>query len=132
MMKKLGVRYVCSVCGNVTSTWTGRCSNCGEWNSLEEQVSTSETAAKTGGDMLKAVSVAEAAATKVPRLGSGIADVDAVLGGGLVAGSVVLLAGPPGVGKSTLLLQVAHNVAAKNKVLYVSGEETFHQDTLQG
>ncbi|OGL35038.1 DNA repair protein RadA [Candidatus Saccharibacteria bacterium RIFCSPHIGHO2_12_FULL_47_16b] len=126
-MKKLGVRYVCSVCGNVTSTWTGRCSNCGEWNSLEEQVSTSETAAKTGGDMLKAVSVAEAAATKVPRLGSGIADVDAVLGGGLVAGSVVLLAGPPGVGKSTLLLQVAHNVAAKNKVLYVSGEESARQ-----
>lgn len=127
MAKKLGVRYVCSVCGNVTSSWTGRCSNCGEWNSLEEQVTASETAVKTGGDILKAVSVAEAAATKLPRLSSGITDIDAVLGGGLVAGSVVLLAGPPGIGKSTLLLQVAHQVAAKSKVLYVSGEESARQ-----
>lgn len=127
MAKKLGVRYVCSVCGNVTTTWTGRCSNCGEWNSLEEQVTASETAAKSSGDMLKAVSVAEAAASRLPRLSSGVADIDAVLGGGLVAGSVVLLAGPPGVGKSTLLLQVANNISAKDKVLYVSGEESARQ-----
>lgn len=127
MAKKLGVRYVCSVCGNVTTTWTGRCSNCGEWNSLEEQVSTSEAAAKTAGDVLKPVSVAEAAASKLPRLSSGIADIDAVLGGGLVAGSIVLLAGPPGVGKSTLLLQVANNISVKDKALYVSGEESARQ-----
>ncbi|HCM51712.1 TPA: DNA repair protein RadA [Candidatus Saccharibacteria bacterium] len=127
MAKKLGVRYVCSVCGNVTSSWTGRCSNCGEWNSLEEQVAVGGSEAKAGGDILKAVSVAEASATKLPRLSSGIADIDGVLGGGLVAGSVVLLAGPPGVGKSTLLLQVAHQVAARSKVLYVSGEESARQ-----
>src|SRR3989338_4640507 len=127
MAKKLGVRYVCSVCGNVTSSWTGRCSNCGEWNSLEEQVAVGGSEAKAGGDILKAVSVAEASATKLPRLSSGIADIDGVLGGGLVAGSVVLLAGPPGVGKSTLLLQVAHQVAARSKILYVSGEESARQ-----
>lgn len=112
-------------------SWTGRCPTCGEWNTLEEQVNASVEAARTSGQPLKPISVSQAASKKLPRQSSGIADVDAVLGGGFVPGSVSLLAGQPGIGKSTLLLQVARAVAAKTKVLYVSGEESDRQVALR-
>ncbi len=131
MAKKLGVRYVCSACGNATSSWTGRCPNCGEWNTLQEQVEVSTSTAGASGTALMIESLTKAAATKTARLSSKMADVDAVLGGGLVAGSVNLLAGEPGIGKSTLLLQIAHNAAGKHKVLYVSGEESARQIALR-
>lgn len=127
MAKKLGVRYVCSNCGALSLSWTGRCQNCGEWNTIEEQVNVGAGGAKTGGRPLEPVSVTAAAKARLNRFGSGNKEIDTVLGGGFVPGSVVLLAGQPGVGKSTLLLQIARAVAAGRKVLYVSGEESARQ-----
>jgi DNA repair protein RadA/Sms len=129
--KSLGVKYLCSNCGAVTSSWTGRCQNCGEWNTLQEQVEVSAASAKSSGVKLKVEDVSKAAAAKTERLSSGVSDVDLVLGGGIVAGSVNLLAGQPGIGKSTLLLQLAYNVSKKYKVLYVSGEESVRQVALR-
>lgn len=126
-----GVRYICSNCGASYSTWTGRCQNCGEWNTLQEQVEISTATAGSSGNKLKIESVSEAVAAKTKRISTKIGDVDAVLGGGLVSGSVNLLAGQPGIGKSTLLLQIAHNAASSYKVLYVSGEESARQIALR-
>lgn len=131
MAKKLGVRYVCSNCGAASSTWTGRCQNCGEWNTLQEQIEASAEAARSSGRQLRTESLSQAAASKLPRISTGMADVDEVLGGGLIAGSVNLLAGQPGIGKSTLLLQLAASVAKDKKVLYISGEESARQVALR-
>jgi DNA repair protein RadA/Sms len=131
MARTLGVKYVCSNCGAGYSTWTGRCQNCGEWNTLQEQVEVSTAAAKSTGSKLKTEDVTKAIADKPNRILSGMTDVDVVLGGGFVAGSVNLLAGQPGIGKSTLLLQLAYNVSKKHKVLYVSGEESIRQIALR-
>jgi DNA repair protein RadA/Sms len=129
--KSLGVRYVCSNCGATYANWVGRCANCGEWNTLQQQVEVSTSMAASSGNRLEAKSIAQAAATKTDRFISGMPEVDEVLGGGLVAGSINLLAGQPGIGKSTLLLQLAHNLAKKHQVLYVSGEESVNQVALR-
>src|SRR3954471_11226198 len=100
MAKSLGVKYNCSNCGASYSAWTGRCRNCGEWNTLTEQVEVSTATAGASGSRLKTEAVTQAIKTKMNRLPTGISDVDAVLGGGLVPGSVNLLAGQPGIGKS--------------------------------
>lgn len=131
MAKPLGVRYVCSNCGTLSSSWTGRCRVCGEWNTLQEQVETGSQAAKTSGQPLTTESVAKAVKNKLQRYQTGINEVDTVLGGGLVAGSVSLIAGQPGIGKSTLLLQVGYNAAKAHKVLYISGEESERQVALR-
>lgn len=131
MAKKLGVKFVCSNCGAQTGSWTGKCPTCGEWNTLEEQVSVTSGTAGSSGRILEAVSVSAAAAKKMPRLSSGLKDIDVVLGGGFVPGSVSLLAGQPGVGKSTLLLQIARAAAEAKKVLYISGEESARQVALR-
>jgi DNA repair protein RadA/Sms len=131
MAKSLGVKFVCSNCGAGYSTWTGRCQSCGAWNTLQEQVEVNAVSAKSSGNKLKVEDVTKAAAEKTERLLSGISDVDVVLGGGIVAGSVNLIAGQPGIGKSTLLLQLAYNVSKKHKVLYVSGEESARQVALR-
>jgi DNA repair protein RadA/Sms len=104
---------------------------CGEWNTLQEQVEITTATAGASGNQLKIESVAKAAVTKTKRVGTGMKDVDEVLGGGLVAGSVNLLAGQPGIGKSTLLLQLANNIAGNSNVLYVSGEESAQQVALR-
>ena len=127
MAKKAAVKYVCTSCGAASSTWTGRCQTCGEWNTLAEEVDVSNISTKSSGHKLKLESVTQAATSKTPRIKTGLADVDEVLGGGLVAGSVNLLAGQPGIGKSTLLLQIAYNAAKSHKVLFVSGEESARQ-----
>lgn len=127
MAKKASLKYVCSSCGAVTPTWTGRCQTCGEWNTLSEEVDVSGLNASSSGHRLKLESVATAAKSDSPRLKTGLSEVDDVLGGGLVAGSVNLLAGQPGIGKSTLLLQIAYNAAKNHKVLYISGEESARQ-----
>jgi DNA repair protein RadA/Sms len=129
--KSLGVRYVCDNCGATFSSWVGRCSNCGEWNTISEQLEVTTATAGSSGNKLQIQSVTAAAAEKMARIVTGIEEVDTVLGGGLVAGSVNLLAGQPGIGKSTLLLQLAYQTAAKNKVLYVSGEESVRQVALR-
>lgn len=121
------MKFVCDVCGAVSSSWSGKCFACGEWNTLQEQVSVSTAAVKTGGKSLQVQSVNRSLANDHQRLGSGIDEVDNVLGGGLVAGSVTLIAGQPGIGKSTLLLQLAHALSVKHSVLYVSAEESAHQ-----
>lgn len=128
MAKKPSARYVCSNCGAVSSSWSGKCLQCGEWNTLQEEM-TAETVRQSvaHGQILKVQSVAQSAKKDHQRLTSGIPEVDTVLGGGIVAGSVNLLAGQPGIGKSTLLLQLAYAVAAHVPVLYVSGEESLHQ-----
>jgi DNA repair protein RadA/Sms len=127
MAKSLNVRFTCASCGAIYSAWTGRCQNCGEWNTLTEQVEINTSTAGVSGRTLKFESVNQASQELDPRISSGIKDVDGVLGGGVVPGSVNLLAGQPGIGKSTLLLQIAFNTALKHKVLYISGEESTRQ-----
>ncbi|HEY8999027.1 MAG TPA: DNA repair protein RadA [Candidatus Saccharimonadales bacterium] len=130
-MAKKNVRFVCTNCGAVASAWAGRCSQCGEWNTLQEEaVLTTGVGAAVGsssGTALKPSSVSAQVAKDQARIATMINDVDAVLGGGIVAGSVTLIAGQPGIGKSTLLLQLAAAVSARHTTLYVSGEESGHQ-----
>lgn len=132
-MAKNSASFVCNNCGARHSAWMGRCSQCGEWNTLTEEVSiaASVSAGKTGGRSLATASVTSAKASTDKRLTSGLAEIDNVLGGGLVPGSVCLLAGQPGIGKSTILLQLAYAVSASVPVLYVSGEESASQVALR-
>lgn len=135
MAKKPTVRYVCESCGESSGTWAGRCPHCGEWSTLHEElqlnVAGAAGAALQQGRKLKTASVDVSAAHDQARLVTGISDVDLILGGGIVPGSVNLIAGQPGIGKSTLLLQLAYAVAKKTSVLYVSGEESTHQVSLR-
>lgn len=128
MAKKPASRYVCSNCGALTTSWSGRCSQCGEWNTLQEQLSPATVAGSIAqGKVLQSQTVDKSLASDQARLQTGIDEIDTVFGGGIVAGSVNLMAGQPGIGKSTLLLQLAYAVAANTPVLYVSGEESAHQ-----
>jgi DNA repair protein RadA/Sms len=128
LAKKVATRYVCSNCGASFSSWSGKCQNCGEWNTLDEQMSAPAVAgAVASGKVLKPESLSKAATRDQKRLNTGFSEVDDVLGGGVVAGSINLLAGQPGIGKSTLLLQLAYAMASHVPVLYVSGEESAHQ-----
>jgi DNA repair protein RadA/Sms len=112
----------------VTSSWSGKCPQCSEWNTLEEQLTTSTIRKSIAtGNILNAQSVEHSVASDQERLLTKIAEIDDVFGGGIVAGSVSLIAGQPGIGKSTLLLQLAYEVAGNVPVLYVSGEESNHQ-----
>ncbi len=123
------MKFLCTNCGASPLKWEGRCGNCGQWESIVEVED--ESSASTGtkkSKPAKAVNISKLSKNTVKdRLDSGFAELNRVLGGGIVAGSVVLLAGEPGIGKSTLLLQVAKNVSQKSKVLYVSGEESTSQ-----
>lgn len=127
MAKRDAVQFVCSNCGAASPTWSGRCYSCSEWNTLQEQISVSVGQVKSGGKKLQTQTVSGSLAKDHKRLTSGISEVDTVFGGGIVTGSVNLIAGQPGIGKSTLLLQLAHDLSKKYKVLYVSGEESAHQ-----
>jgi DNA repair protein RadA/Sms len=132
--------FACQACGFESSKWLGRCPDCGEWNSLVEQRREAPPAPGKGrqtslgldtGGRPRAYDAVEVA--EEPRLGSGIGEFDRVLGGGIVPGSMVLIGGEPGIGKSTLLLQVAHLLARRGgAVLYVSGEESERQIRLRG
>jgi DNA repair protein RadA/Sms len=129
-MAKPKTRYICSSCGAQHSAWAGRCDSCGEWNTIQEEpeILVGSGSRTGGGSVLKPVSSKDIKPKNYQsRLSTGIGDVDNVLGGGLVPGSVTLIAGQPGIGKSTLLLQVATNLSQKSKILYVSGEESAHQ-----
>lgn len=128
-MAKERVRYVCSNCGEASLSWAGKCPHCGAWNTLQEELVMESAPGKmvTNGRKLEGATVASLITHDQKRLTTGMGDVDTVLGGGLVVGSINLIAGQPGIGKSTLLLQLADAVAKKHKVLYVSGEESGHQ-----
>jgi DNA repair protein RadA/Sms len=132
-MARATTKFVCSNCGAQYSSWQGRCVQCGEWNTIAEEVQiTAVTGTGLGkkagaGTRLKPQDVSVSAGKADERMCTGLAEVDAVLGGGIVAGSVNLIAGQPGIGKSTLLMQLASMVARDHRVLYVSGEESEHQ-----
>ena len=136
-MAKARSQFVCQQCGASFSKWAGRCENCGEWNSLVEQVVSSGGSSVVDksagrGKALKTSSIREAASESgLERLSTGIDDLDTVLGGGFLVGGVVLVAGQPGIGKSTLLAQVAAHIAKTKSVLYVSGEESVSQVKLR-
>ncbi|HEX7418060.1 MAG TPA: DNA repair protein RadA, partial [Steroidobacteraceae bacterium] len=117
--------FVCAACGGETSKWQGQCPLCGEWNSLEQRSGIRSGSAAAQGAAAQPQSLAQ---TDLPqRFTSGQSELDRVLGGGLVPGQVTLLGGDPGIGKSTLLLQVAVSVGATRPVLYASGEESAGQ-----
>lgn len=131
---KVKTSYVCQNCGYVTASWLGKCPECGTWNSLVEQV---ETVAKNTGyvNFMEGKAprpISQVAAAPVERLTTGINEFDRVLGGGIVPGSLVLLGGEPGIGKSTLLLDTAMRFSQKGlRVLYVSGEESEAQTAMR-
>ena len=129
-MPKSVSQYICNNCGATSSAWAGRCNICGEWNSLEEQLIIRPNKSSAHLAQSKALSTEAinfAANHREERISCGISDVDNILGGGIVPGSVILIAGQPGIGKSTLLLQIAQGLAQQVAVIYVSGEESVHQ-----
>lgn len=136
-MAKARSNFVCQNCGASYPKWTGKCENCGEWNTLVEQIVETKGASAVArshsrGKILKPQSMRSIAAEdSVKRLPTGIVDLDAVLGGGILPAGVMLLAGQPGIGKSTLLMQVAAHVSEQYAVLYVSGEESASQVKLR-
>ena len=136
-MAKPRKRYVCQACGSVSPTWQGQCRDCSEWNTLVEDVGAVVTPfalrhnLRGGGRPVELVGL-DADVALPPRTGTGIAEFDRALGGGIVPGSATLIGGDPGIGKSTLLLQVAANLArAGREVAYISGEEAADQVRLR-
>ncbi len=118
--------YVCSACGASYTTWAGRCNECGQWNTIE--LSLSRPTNKHKGEGLAVQTLSEGLKTDDQRMACpAVGSIDQVFGGGIVNGSVNLISGEPGMGKSTLLLQIAAGVAANYHVLYVSGEESLNQ-----
>lgn len=136
-MPKPKALFVCTACGAESTKWNGRCPSCGEWNTLEEQEY--REAPKTAAFQRKSTSAATAASDDMIltlknidinsdiRYSTGLGELDRVLGGGLVKGSIVLIGGEPGIGKSTLLLQICEYMGSEHSVLYVSGEESARQ-----
>ena len=132
-MAKQRTVFVCSECGNETPNWAGKCPSCGAWNTLKEIAVDSKIKNKNAR-----VSVSESSSSKPQRLSdisstqdvrfsTGIDELNRVLGGGAVVGSLILIGGAPGIGKSTILLQLCGEIGSSKKVLYISGEESEHQ-----
>ena len=130
-MAKKKTKYICQECGAESAKWLGKCPACGNWNTLvEEEISTAETknprALTTAFETPRRI--AEVDMEELPRFMTGSGELDRVLGGGLIPGSIILIAGDPGVGKSSLTLAVCANVArGGRKVLYITGEESSRQ-----
>jgi len=136
-MKKAESIFICQACGHQSRKWLGKCPECGEWNSLVEE--RERVAAKSGKRSafklrdVSAIAYSEIESQDETRVSSGVTEFDRVLGGGLVPGTLVLIGGDPGIGKSTLMLQVADKLSTGNgAVLYVSGEESERQIKLRG
>lgn len=124
IMAKALSKFVCRDCGFETAKWLGKCPGCGAWNSLLEESATPKTHSRSARSV-DAIALNSIPQTQVYRFSSGLTELDRVLGGGMVPGSLVLLGGDPGIGKSTLLLQVADHMSQQGKkVLYLSGEES--------
>ena len=136
-MARSATIFACSSCGHESPKWHGRCPGCGEWNTMTEEKRAAAPAgraapARGGGRALTPVTLGEVQAPKIARLHTGIGEFDRVLGGGLVPGSLVLIGGAPGIGKSTLTTAALANLAAAGcKVLYISGEESAAQVKLR-
>ncbi|SDS56518.1 DNA repair protein RadA/Sms [Paenibacillaceae bacterium GAS479] len=138
-MAKIKVKFACTGCGTESPKWLGKCPGCGEWNTMVEE---KEAVVKTAGVGLsssmsrmtkeKPRSIIDINTGQEPRIESSIGELNRVLGGGVVPGSLILVGGDPGIGKSTLLLQTSHALAAAGlKVLYISGEESVRQTKLR-
>ncbi len=123
--------YICNQCGYESAKWIGKCAGCGAWNSMEETVISAAKSAPvySGGVISAAIAkpLSQISFSDEPRFVTKISELDRVLGGGIVKGSVVLLSGDPGIGKSTILLQICNSLQSKLKILYVSGEESAMQ-----
>ena len=135
-MVKLKRRFVCQACGSLAPRWQGQCDDCGEWNSLVEEAAAPTTFSakhdlQEGGRAISLIGL-DSTVELPKRLGTGLAEFDRALGGGLVPGSATLIGGDPGIGKSTLLLQAAARLAREGRnVVYVSGEEAADQVRLR-
>lgn len=136
-MAKSKVEFVCTECGDVSPKWAGQCATCKGWNCMTEVV-VSPSGKESGGrfagyagELTKTVNLGDVKATTDALSSTGIVEMDRVLGGGMVQGSVVLIGGDPGIGKSTLLLQIMAKLAAEMPVLYVTGEESARQISMR-
>ncbi len=130
-MAKLATKYVCRECGTWHGKWNGKCEGCGGWNSLVEEIVDAKNSLKKNPTAALELVSLEGVTSLPARLVSGMEEFDRVCGGGLVPGSVILVGGDPGIGKSTLLLQVASKLSHKAPCLYVSGEEGVDQIRLR-
>ena len=129
-MVKLATVFICSNCGNKTPRWQGKCPNCGQWNTLEERQEARSKSSSPSGTAQAPVNLQGVEISDRERILTGIGEFDEVIGGGIVPGSLVLLGGDPGIGKSTLALQLSMQMPSGD-VLYVSGEESVHQIKLR-
>ncbi len=128
--------FVCSECGNESPKWNGKCPGCGAWNTMYEEQVLSAPKQSSGGAAFSVSSepakiLSEISITEDERIHTGLNELDRVLGGGLVKGSLVLVGGDPGIGKSTILLQICQHLGASRRILYVSGEESQRQIKLR-
>jgi len=128
-LSRVKSRFVCSECGYETGKWMGKCPACLQWNTFTEETVERDRESAGAGNITKpkAVPITEVSKEAEERVSTGMAELDRVLGGGIVDGSLVLVGGDPGIGKSTLLLQVCGTLAPTRKVLYISGEESVKQ-----
>lgn len=135
-MAKVKVKFACTECGTESPKWLGKCPGCGAWNSMIEETQTVVKAPVGRGELLrtkeKARPIIHIESGREPRVPTGLSELNRVLGGGLVPGSLLLVGGDPGIGKSTLLLQTSYALSSQGlKVLYVSGEESVKQTKLR-
>lgn len=126
--------FTCQKCGSQSPKWLGKCPDCGSWNSMVEEVTVKAGPGSSIREHSRPIPICDVPAQSETRVETGVGELDRVLGGGIVPGSLVLIGGDPGIGKSTLLLQAMHNLAKddKKQVLYVSGEESASQTRLRG
>ncbi|MGE5632806.1 MAG: DNA repair protein RadA, partial [Caulobacteraceae bacterium] len=133
-MAKLKTKFVCNECGSESPKWMGKCPECGQWNTFVEEIEQKETQPqqKLLAVLSKPESLSDISVNIEKRLSTGVSELNRVLGGGIVNGSLVLVGGDPGIGKSTLLLQISNNIGCAGlKVLYISGEESTAQIKLR-
>ena len=134
-MAKTKSIYVCSECGYESVKWYGKCPQCGEWNTMEEQAPISlgkkGSGAKVSASVASVKKLKDISSDIEKRMQSGTNEFDRVLGGGIVEGSLILLSGDPGIGKSTILLQISQKIGEDNTILYISGEESARQIKLR-
>ena len=135
MAAKNKIVYICSNCGFESAKWAGKCPDCGEWNTMEESVKTAVSAKSAASGysssastlLTRPLAISEIDTEDEHRYHTGLSELDRVLGGGAVQGSLVLVGGAPGIGKSTLMLQICGKLSENAKILYVSGEESPRQ-----